>query len=317
MIRCSHKGCLRRARYFCTEHREHYCPSHWFMHLAAELRAAGKKVKMMRGSAKLGLITLFAFLAAVCALALCAPPASPMDIFQPGVTTIMGASVCTGSPTTDALLVYGGSTWCGSTVNNAPLISGTASSLTIKSAAGNGAYVTVEPNGTTSGFAIGGSGNGSFFVYDNAAGIAAMQYAPSSNVLEVAPIGWDRGADLTQTNESRTPLTLYSPVDSTGTLSLPIDYAPSVLMHVRRWTLLVNPAPSGCSTWPVYEIQTDAGAQSASAISLATVHTGGSVTGLSLPIGGSGFVEVAVTTQGVGCTWSSGALEAIMELTTD
>lgn len=243
--------------------------------------------------------------------------ANAIDISQPSNSTIMGASVCTGSPTTDALLVYGGSTWCGSTVNNAPLISGTASSLTIKSAAGNGAYVTVEPNGTTSGFAIGGSGNGSFFVYDNAAGIAAMQYAPSSNVLEVAPIGWDRGADLTQTNESRTPLTIYSPLSTTGVVNMPAHYVPSVAMTVRSWTLTIEPATGACTTQPTFAVDVNGTLEAASLVTTTSAANTYTVSGLAISVPASNYVTFAVDTAGSGCPWTSPSAEAIIELTTD
>lgn len=263
---------------------------------------------------------IWAFIAAAfagVALAIIWAGNSGFTDFAPGVTTIQGASICSGSPTTGNLLIFGGTTWCGATTINPP--SGTSSALIINDTNANAARTLLELD--TSGRTA--NSRGLYEGIDGEVSLRADQIFADNGIiltggtLDLPSSGVVYASDLTEVAAPRTPLTIYSPVGSTGTLSLPIDYAPSVLMHVRRWTLLVNPAPSGCSTWPVYEIQTDSGAQSASAISLATSPSGGSVTGLSLPIGASGFVEVAVTTQGVGCTWSNGTLEAIIELTTD
>lgn len=263
---------------------------------------------------------IWAFIAAAfagVALAIMWAGNSGFTDYSPGVQTIMGASVCTGSPTTDALLVYGGSTWCGSTVNNAPLISGTASSLTIKSAAGNGAYVTVEPNGTTSGFAIGGSGNGGFFVYDNAAGIAAMQYAPSSNVLEVAPIGWDRGADLTQTNESRTPWSCYlRTVSGVGTAKAICEYYPAKNTHIQTISYAGLTAAAGCTTNPVVALFDGSTEITASAITL-TTNSAVAAQSVGYAFTGGHALSLQVATAPAGCTTSAADYTFTAELTTD
>lgn len=314
---CCVPDCLQRATYTCTTHRENFCTSHWWRHLADELAAAGKHGKFLvrqsehrygerpqigaaRRSFSRGRIDLWTLAALVVFTvgmigALCAQRASAIDISNPGSTTIEGVSMCAGPPTSGFPLIYDGTNWCDG---------GTA-----------GAQVKLLNN---SGVATGIFSIPVANVFEICPDTANCSRAQVMTNLQLTQsMIWNNGNDLSNINWARTPWPCTGALSTTTYApSIPCEYQPSVATHVRAFHLIFASGPTGCTTNPVYEVSVGGVSQAASAITEANAIQSYNVTGLAIAVAAGAKLSVQETTAGVACSGTP-QVQFTFELTTD
>ena len=227
--------------------------------------------------------------------AMYAKPAHSMSISQPGATSIAGVAPCAGPLISGEPLVYNGTNICTGPANNVHF-NGTNSS--------GGAQQMLNID-TSNNLALGDGTN--------------LVYIQNTSKLQLNGQGliWNGGNDLTEVNAPRMPLTLVAITTSaTGAITWAPRFTPDVAMHVRQWDLNFSAAPTGCTTWPVYEIVVGT-AQASTAITL-TSNTGlYTKTFTPIAVAASSIIYWGQTTAGVGCTFASNTASAVLELSTD
>lgn len=221
--------------------------------------------------------------------------ANAIDISQPSNSTIQGASICSGSPTTGDPLVYNGTDWCG----GVPYADGLNF---IESGGTHVKSLYLDNNGNINLYGAGGD-----VVIDTA------------SVLEPSAQGvaWDRNSDLTQTKESRTPLTLYDALTSGTYTTLPGQYTPSVNMHIRSLEVTLRSTLTSCTTYPTYEITLVGSAQATDAVTLTAGNSHWITNSGALAVPAGDAVSIIAETAGVSCSPSANNATFVMEMTTD
>jgi hypothetical protein len=215
--------------------------------------------------------------------------------YSPGVLTVQGASICSGSPTSGDPLVYNGTDWCGGVPNNTGLQFIEASGTHFSAA-------TLDTNGDLIFQAPGQRvyiQNGQLFVPGNGG------------------IAWDDLTDLIQGHESRTPLTLYDALTSGTYTTAPGQYTPSVNMHIRSLEVTLRSPLTSCTTYPTYEITLVGSAQATDAVTLTANYSHWITNSGALAVPAGDAVSIVAETAGVSCSPSANNATFVMEMTTD
>lgn len=243
--------------------------------------------------------------------------ANAIDISQPSNSTIMGASVCTGSPTASNLLVFGGSTWCGSNTINPP--SGTSSALVINDTNANASRTLLELD--TSGRTANSRG-----LYEQNDGEISLQVDKitagngiglTGGILQLSSSGVSYASDLAEVAAPRNTWSCYlRTVSGVATAKAICEYYPAKNTHIQTISYAGLTAAAGCTTNPVVALFDGSTEITASAITL-TTNSAVAAQSVGYAFTGGHALSLQVATAPAGCTTSAADYTFTAELTTD
>lgn len=221
--------------------------------------------------------------------------ANAIDISQPSNSTIMGASICSGSPNTGFPLVYNGTDWCDGVTA--------------------GSYIQLTNNAGNAADVIGFSAANVLSIAPSAATVQAVEFGTPVIPQQVE---WGtNGGDLTEVNESRATWACYlRTITGVGTGKAICEYYPAKNTHIQTISYAGLTAAAGCTTNPVVALFDGSTEITASAITL-TTNSAVAAQSVGYAFTGGHALSLQVATAPAGCTTSAADYTFTAELTTD